>query len=953
MVGTRLSHYAIGEPLGEGGMGVVYRAVDTRLDRTIAVKVLAAEAVADPARRQRFAREARAASSLNHPNIVTIHDVGDADGVDFLVMELVSGRPLGQVIPKDGLPIVRAVDYALRVAFALEAAHAAGIVHRDIKPANIMVTDTGQIKVLDFGVAKRLDLLGDDESTVAATIATEAGIVVGTLAYMSPEQARGLPVNAKSDVFSFGAVLYEMLSGQRAFAGGTGLGTLAAILAGPPPPVHFVRPDVPADLSALIQECLAADRDARPSAPDLVRRLSGILEARTRGPASLTSLLRRPTLLVPASVVMVAAVVAAVWWGGAIGRARRTPAAFPEIQKFLAVDDYDGAYRVAREAIARDPDDPQLKQLFIDMTFPATFESTPPGADVAVKGYLAPDDAWIPLGRTPIENMRVPFGAVRVRLRKEGYAPVDGSLVAPRHSYVLDPAGTPPPGMVRVQPVGIPGAAPPIGSFWIDRLEVTNREFQVFVDRGGYRKREYWKEPFASGSRTLPWEDAMTRFVDKTNRPGPASWELARFPEGEADLPVTGVSWYEAAAYAAFSGKALPTMTHWRAAAGLTGMTVNFADILHLSNFNGKGPAPAGQYKGIAPYGSYDMAGNVKEWCWNRTPAGDRMILGGAWNEQSYMFHDRDARSPFDRQPEYGIRLVKDIDAVPPAVTDPYEPRIRDYSKERPISDDAFAIARGLYRYDPVALDARIESTEETPEWRKETVSFTAAYGGERIRAYLYLPRNARPPFQTVLYFPGGDASFLRSSRDLRLREVNFIIRSGRALLFPIYKGTYERGVQGLSGTNAFRDLTIARVKDMQRSLDYLEARQDVDKAKLGFYGVSMGAFHGVLFTALEDRLKASVLLGTGLTSFQYPPETDPFNFVPRIRVPTLLINGNRDFSYPLETSQKPLFRLLGTREKHLASFDGGHIAVRVHGVISVLLDWLDKYLGPVTLTTG
>ena len=952
MIGTRLSHYAIGEPLGEGGMGVVYRAVDTRLNRTIAVKVLAPEAVADPARRQRFSREARAASSLNHPNIVTIHDVGDAEGVDFLVMELVAGRPLGEIIPKGGLPIDRAVEYGLRVASALEAAHAAGIVHRDIKPANIMVTDTGQIKVLDFGVAKRLDLLGGDESTVAATIATEAGIVVGTLAYMSPEQARGLPVDAKSDVFSFGAVLYEMLSGRRAFAGGTALGTLSAILGGPPPPVDSIRTEVPSDLSRLVQQCLAADRDGRPSASDLTRSLARMLDDRSRASVNVATLLRRPALLVPASVAMAAAIVAAAWWGGTIGRARRTPAALPEIQKFLAVDDHDGAYRVARAAIARDPDDPQLKQVWIDMTFPVTIESKPSGAEVAIKGYLTGEDAWIPLGRTPIDNHRIPIGPVRVRLTKEGYAPLDGTVVGPRHSYVLDAVGTAPPGMVRVQPVSITGPAT-FTDFWIDRFEVTNRDFQVFVDRGGYRTREYWKQPIVDGSRTLGWEEAMGRFRDSTNRPGPATWELGRFPDGEAELPVTGVSWYEAAAYAEFAGKSLPTLSHWLAAAGLTEFTRNFADILLLSNFNGKGAAAAGQFKGIAPFGSYDMAGNVKEWCWNATPGG-RLILGGAWNDQSYMFRDRDAKPALDRQPEYGFRLAKYLDPLPPAATAPFEPRVRDYSKEKPISDEAFALARGLYRYDPLPLDARIESSEETPDWRKETVSFTAGYGGERIRAYLYLPKNSLPPFQTVLYFPGGDAALLRSSRDLRLREVNFIIRSGRALLYPVYKGTYERGAQGsLGGVNAYRDLVIARVKDMQRSLDYLEQRQDVDKTKLGFYGVSLGAFTGMMFTAVDARPKASVLLGTGLTSVPFPAEIDPLNFVSRIRAATLLINGKWDFTYPLETSQKPLFRLLGAREKHLASFDGGHIAVRVHGVIGGLLDWLDKYLGPVTLTTG
>jgi Tol biopolymer transport system component/tRNA A-37 threonylcarbamoyl transferase component Bud32 len=267
-MGPRLSHYDILAKIGGGGMGVVYKARDTHLDRFVAIKTLRAETVSDPARRSRFSREAKAASALNHPGIITIHDIASENGVDFIAMEYIEGKTLDQLIGRKGLSLKDTLNYAIQAADALAKAHEAGIVHRDLKPSNIMVTD-GRVKILDFGVAKLARLEpGEyhiDSRTVTATATlenarlTKAGKIVGTAAYMSPEQAAGQKVDARSDVFSFGAVLYEMITGVRAFKGDTSVSTLAAVLnLDPKRPSHLVK-DIPYNFERIILRCLRKD----------------------------------------------------------------------------------------------------------------------------------------------------------------------------------------------------------------------------------------------------------------------------------------------------------------------------------------------------------------------------------------------------------------------------------------------------------------------------------------------------------------------------------------------------------------------------------------------------------------------------------------------------------------------------------------------------------------------
>jgi len=258
MIGRTLSHYEITEKLGEGGMGVVYKARDSRLKRFVALKVLPAEKVTDAERKQRFVQEARAASALNHPNIVTVYDIDQADGVDFIAMEYVEGKTLDESIGRKGLKLKEALKYAIQIADALAKAHAVGIVHRDLKPGNVMVTAEGLVKVLDFGLAKLAETapVGPEDPTVTAAQSTEVGLIVGTAAYMSPEQAEGRKVDARSDIFSFGSVLYEMLTGRQAFRRDSPALTLAAILHLEPPPLPAESPQ---ELERVVARCLRKD----------------------------------------------------------------------------------------------------------------------------------------------------------------------------------------------------------------------------------------------------------------------------------------------------------------------------------------------------------------------------------------------------------------------------------------------------------------------------------------------------------------------------------------------------------------------------------------------------------------------------------------------------------------------------------------------------------------------
>jgi dienelactone hydrolase len=507
---------------------------------------------------------------------------------------------------------------------------------------------------------------------------------------------------------------------------------------------------------------------------------------------------------------------------------------------------------------------------------------------------------------------------------------------------------------------------------------VTNKEFRRFMDAGGYTKPEYWKHAFVENGKVLERDQALARFTDRTGRPGPVTWSGGMHPEKEGDYPVSGISWYEAAAFAEFAGKSLPTAGHWGLARGEATMVIRFpqlggyATFAPFSNFDGKGPVAVGSLPGITSYGAYDMAGNVREWCFNESQNG-RVVRGGSWTDTTYMFRQQSQAPPMDRSPQNGFRCAfyPDREQIPSQafasirLADP-----RDLYSAQPVADPVFDVMRRQFSYDPAALDAQVESRQENANgWTHERITYNAAYGGERIIAHLFLPRNAKPPYQTVVYFPGSGSVMQESSDDIEAYFefpvfVSFIVNSGRAVLYPVYKGTFERrdpelaAIHGGAGSRRYTEYLTQLVKDFRRSIDYLETRDEIDADRIAYYGMSWGAILGGIVPAVEDRLKASVLVSGGAvvnfddgTVASFSPEADPVNYLPRVRVPTLMINGRYDMLLPLENSIQPMFDLLGTpvENKELRLFETDHIPPRDE-FIKATLDWLDRYLDPVTV---
>ncbi len=476
-----------------------------------------------------------------------------------------------------------------------------------------MVTEQGVVKIVDFGLAKLKGM----------SRLTKTGTTLGTVAYMSPEQALGKDVDQRSDIWSLGVILYEMLCGKLPFRGEYDQAVLYAVINDEPEPLTGLRPGLPAGLSRIVARALAKEPGRRyAQAGDMLADLRAIVTAVPSRPGNLLRILRKPYVAVPLVLALTAVAFfafsfftrrAKVHWARNELLPRINQLA--ELRATLAYEatlDYVKIYELAVEAEKCIPRDPRLAKIFANFSTRLNILTAPPGAKVYVKYYHEPEKGWGYLGESPIKNQRMPIAFLRLRMEKEGYEPVLAAAASwgaidskarkrlpGEISAILDKKGAIPAGMVRVTGGEIEGTGK-FEDFYMDRFEVTNKQFREFALKGGYQKREYWKNNFVREGKPLTWEQAMAAFVDKTGLAGPATWQAGDYPEGEDDFPVSGISWYEAAAYAEYAGKTLPSGYHWEIARGnLTALieqqVIRSNFIIPQSNFKGKGPEPVGQ----------------------------------------------------------------------------------------------------------------------------------------------------------------------------------------------------------------------------------------------------------------------------------------------------------------------------------------------------------------------
>jgi predicted esterase len=668
-------------------------------------------------------------------------------------------------------------------------------------------------------------------------------------------------------------------------------------------------------------------------------------------------------------IFVIAAFVAGGYWYSGRDYRWATNVAFPEIERLTETGMWESAYRLAREVESRLPENEALADLWPSIGFVTTIETNPSGAVVARRPYGAAGE-WQTMGTSPLSDINIPFGPNVVRLELDGRAPIErivggetvgsyrlavrddpdtwGGAIQPG-GFRFDTADSMPEGMVRV-----PGHRLRVGDddvlmqdFFIGRYEVTNREYKAFVDAGGYGESRYWEHAIVVDGETLTHDAAMALFIDTSGRPGPSTWTGGTYPDGQEEFPVSGVSWYEAAAYAAFAGRELPTVYHWRRAYA----PALLSHKLNYANVDSRSAAPVGSNAGIGWTGTYDLVGNVREWCSNAV--GDqRVIVGGSFDEPAYQVHqsvlDPSSLPALNRHRSNGIRLAHSVELedveqrlrAPVAVTN--IPEI-----DQPVSDDVYQALLGHYQYDRLPLDPVIEETIESRHWTRYKVSVVSDIASERLPLYLYIPNAPATNYQAVVYWPTITALF-RESIDQLGMQLDFVLRNGRAVILPVYDGILERRRPEFPdwASTAGRDLVIQAVKDMRRAIDYLESRPDIDNDAIAYYGFSWGGRLGAITLSVEPRIKVGILNQAGLQHLSVP-ETSVLNFLPRVTTPVLQFNGRYDTDFRYESSARPFFELLGTPEQDKRHEVGntGHFVDR-NVVTGMTLDWLDKHLG-------
>ena len=638
-----------------------------------------------------------------------------------------------------------------------------------------------------------------------------------------------------------------------------------------------------------------------------------------------------------------------------------------EINRLRDEGNYPAAFALATDVAPLLGESGFDEEFWEEISVTTGISTDPPGARVYQSTMDADPDDWEELGVTPLANVRFSRSqGYRVRFELDGYRPVEmlhglltGSEIyghPPMNPVKLDREESIAEGMVRIR--GFSHDLVDYGDFFMDRFELTNREFEKFVTAGGYRNPEYWEESFTRDGEEVPFEQAMQAFIDRTGRAGPATWSGGVYPSGQGDYPVGGISWYEAAAYANYVDKALPTAVHLDRAKEF--FRENSWLVAPRSNLEADGPWPVGQNRAMTTTGIYDMVGNVREWIWNESGEDQRGTTGAAWTDAAYHGGWIIPKSPWDRDETNGTRLVRTLDAEEKLdrLRARYDPELRrDFMSETPASDAEFEIYKRLYAYDPLPLNAEVVYEQEHEHWIRQRVDFDLPYG-ERGGAFLYIPKNLDTSANPIVLWSGSGYLGLQANEDEGWTSVfDFLIRSGRMVVLPVFKGSYDRDdadfsithgrLLSNSGGTQYRDIQVKWIQDLSRTIDYLQSRDDVDATSVGYAGHSWGGQTAPIVLSLEERIGAAVLHVGGLWEYyQFLPEGDPLNFVTRVRTPVLMLNGQYDIVFPYETGQLPMYEMLGTPPEHTKHVvtPGAHLVSR-DVLIRETLDWFERYL--------
>ncbi len=696
----------------------------------------------------------------------------------------------------------------------------------------------------------------------------------------------------------------------------------------------------------------------------------------------------RRSLIRPAIVVALAALLVPAAWLFSRHRAnlRRASDSVARVEGLTRSGKYFEAYDLAVEVRKHLPGDATIARLMPLISDDLSASTDPSGVRVYLKRFSLDASGSFPsrrlVGITPISHLQIARGEYLMYLEKDGYAPLSrtvssslnraasalGSSTALRVEQKLMEASKVPDRMVfvpggeyKLLSYGKPTEkSARLGDYFIDQFEVTNREYKEFIAAGGYLKKEFWKYPFVKDGKQLSWEQAMRHLLkDRTGLPGPRSWANQSFSEGKAQNPVTDITWYEAAAYAAFRGKQLPTVFQWEKASRIGtftkfGWTMPWGlesdeMIDYRANFKTDGTAPVDSFEfGTSPYGAYNMAGNAAEWLLNRR-GNHFATAGGSWGDPPYMFGFYGAFPGFYSSNRLGFRCVLNASK---ATGDQGAMRLEtdEVPRYKPTSEASFNAWLSHYRYDKAPLNAKIAEVVDSAEWHREKITYDGA-NDERAMAYLYLPKNSQKPFQVINFIPGASAFYSLTIPQYVALVVQPYIQSGRAVFVVVLKGYVERMWPQDHKSSALssvkhREEMVNWVTDVRRGLDYLETRSDIDAGKIAFLDISTEEY--LIVPAIEPRYRSVVLMGYGLPKIYLHciAEANPIYFAPHIRPPKLMLNGLYDEVATFKSTAEPLYLLL-REPKRLEVYAGGHIAP-FEIAVPIVNGWLDKTMGPV-----